>query len=60
MENSSEKNKFEQYRDSQKVDGFNKYPSVEKYAKPSSESDLKNIEISKSFGPNSSISGNDR
>ncbi len=60
MENSSEKTKFEQYRDSQKVDGVNDYPPVGNYTKPSSESDLKNIEISKSFGPNSSISGNDR
>lgn len=57
MENKS---KYEEFRDSQKPDGFNKYPPVEKYISPSKECDLKRIEISKSFMPHSEMSGNDR
>lgn len=58
MEDSSEKSKSKQYRDSQK-DDFYEYPPVEKYMGPSS--DLKHIEISRSpRPPHSDEPGNDR
>lgn len=57
MENKS---KYEEFRDSQKPDGFNKYPPVEKYISSSKECDLKRIEISRKFMPHSEMPGNDR